>query len=338
MKRLNVIGKRCTLCILCLFIIFSSTACAKNEAVGNFNKLAGDVRQLQENISKQIAEGETILNNTNAKDLTDPSLLDQLRNQIVSAKNMSADIPGIASDTAEIKQQIQDLTTKKSELQKQLDSLNMAVSAIENSRQNLIAQIATENEAKIQESITPKDTYSIIATDDKGNKEKITIKIGKWIKGSDTDLLNKSWNKVGGKGTMSLPSTIAGFNFHPRTAAFVFGNVSVENMTPDFDANSFNYGNSWVLLTLDVISSDLPAVVQGRQYTSGTKWDIVGPLAAPEMDSNSWGPVPFVIGVEGVFSPNFPNGNPKLDSAHFALSSSCPSLEGPKIFQVGKTW
>lgn len=363
MKRLSTIGKMCVLCILCLVMVLGLTSCAKDEATKDFNILTGDISQLQDNFSKKIVESETLLSETKAENLADPNLLGQLQSEIDTAKNFSASVPNIASDIDAIKQQIQDMTTTKTELQKQFDSLDSAVSAIKESKKKLIAQIDGEKKAKLQEAITPKDTYSITATDANGNKEKITIKIGKWIKGSETELLDKAWGIVGRSGSMPLTGsyggdrTRPGGTFHPKDAAYVFGTVSIENMTPDFSAKNFYNGQSLVYLTPKVhfesknmyIGDLVPLeslgfgnVVQGRQYSSESSCDLVSdgsnPLVLADMTSNTWGPCAFVIGVEDVFTPNYPEGNPKLNDVYFILSSVALSGEGDTKFNIEKSW
>jgi septal ring factor EnvC (AmiA/AmiB activator) len=125
------------------------SGCAKDEAVKNFNALASDIKQLQNDISTKISDSQTLLSVTNTKDLDDPTLVDQLKSQIDSANSVSVAVPPIASDTAAINQQIQGLTTIKNNLQKQSDSLDSTVFAINASKQKLL-----------EAAITPKDTHN----------------------------------------------------------------------------------------------------------------------------------------------------------------------------------
>lgn len=316
----------------------------KTASISSFNNLASNIKQLQTDIAKKIAEDGTLLSATKKKDVADSNVLDKLQNEIDSAKKVSVDVPQIASDTVAIKQQIQDLTSKKSELQKQSDNLDGAVSAIKSSKQKLTDQIAAEKAAKLIEAITPKDSHSITVTDSNGNKEKITIKIGKWVKGSETDLLEKAWKAAGGTEAMPLTGSYSGDSvsnggtFQPKYAAYVFGTVSIENMTPDFSAKNFSNGNSWVFLKPGFYNG---ANVQCRQYSSGSSCDSIGSynqLVRADMKSNEWGPVSFVIGVETAFSPNFPEGDPKLTDSDFNLSSGSFRDEGDTKFQIGKSW
>lgn len=348
MNKLIKNTKVCMLCIIGLAMVLSLTSCAKYEAVNEFNTLATDSNQLKDELSIKINESEKLLTETTAKDITDITLLDRLKSEIDSAKSSLVSTPNAAADTDAIKQQIQDLTTNKEMMRTNKNSLSKTITAI-----------TADKAAKLEAKITPNNSYSITATDSKGNKEKITIKIGNWIKGSETDLLDKAWTKVGGDGSMPLTDSFSGDGvssggtFKPKEAAYVFGTVTVENMTPDFTAKNFSNGDSSVYLIpqiqFDGMFTNLQSlanagftVAQGREYTSETSCDLVSslnPLVRPDMVSNMWGSAPFVIGVENVFTPNFPDGNPKLNEAYFFLSSAnFIPIEGDTQFQIGKTW
>ena len=339
-------------------------------AVNGFNDLVSEINLLQTNISTKAENNKTLLYITKKTDLADPSLLDQSQREIDSAKKVTVDIPHIATDTTTIDQQIKGLTAKVSDLQKQSDALDSALAAIYASKQKLADQIAAAKEAKLTEAITPKDTHVITATDMNGNKETITIKIGKWIKGSETATLDKAWKIVGGTDSMPLtnsysdPSNYVGGNgpFHPESAAYVFGTVTIQNSTPSFSAKNFDNGDSYVSLFPTYLSPSeklekkcpscsvtngqgLKTVGLGqgvvcRQYSSGASCDI-GVLARADMKQNTWGPLPFIIGIDTVFSPNFPDGNLKLNDVHFILS--CNYIDTTMTvddlsFQIGKSW
>lgn len=369
MKRLHTIGKMCAFCILCLIIVLGLTSCAKDVAVKNFNATANDIKQLQNNLANEIVSGQNLLANTNAKDLADQTLLEQLRGVIDSEKQYSVDVPKIASDTDAINRQVKNLATTKVELQKHYDALHKSVDAINESKQKLQNQIAAEKEKKIQEAITPKDIHSITVIDNNGNKEKITVKISSWIKGSETNMLQRAWNNVGGEGEMPLNEDsysgagLTGIKFSGKNGAFVFGTVSIQNMTPDFPAKDFGNGDSRASLSLRIPNGDpnkfftdwrdpgfegFGNIVQARQYGDehgGKKVDkgLVGgaePLVRADMTSNNWGPVPFAIGIDTVFSPKNPNGNPKMDDIYFFLGygGAFFKTEGDARFQIGKTW
>lgn len=357
-KRLVRTLKMSILMMLCLIMTLSLLGCAKEEAKKDFETLSKEISQLQFGVSNKIHEGESLVTDTKTGDLTDPSLLEALKKQIDLAKADTDSIPTIGSETDEIKQQIEELMGRKEELQSQLDSLDNSILAISDSKEKMVKQIAAEKEVKINEAISPNNTYSIIVTDGKGNKEKITIKIGNWIKGSETDLLGKAWSKVGGSGSMPLTGPFSGGTFQSKEAAYVFGTVLIENMTPEFTAKNFSDGDISVTLSPDVPVDEYFAkrrcltdfgltVAQGREYVSEINGseincNLVGgqkPLVQADMVSNSWGPVPFVIGVENVFTPKFPEGDPKFYEASFYLTGAFATLiEGDFQFQIGKTW
>ncbi len=327
-----------------IFVFMVSQSSQKNAAVDNFNSLASNIKQLRVDVLKKITTDETLLSATNKKDLADSKVLDQLQNEIDSTKKLSFDVPSIASDTAAIKLQIQELGTKKGEIQKQLNSLDGVVSAIDASKKKLADQVAAEKEAKLIAAIAPKDSHSITVTDGNGNKEKITIKIGKWVKGSETDLLEKAWKAAGGTGAMPLTGKFdgnvgsVGGTFQPKNAAYVFGTVMIENLTPDFDAKNFAGGNNWVYLGHQF--GNVPRV-QCLQYSDGLSCEppVGSTLVRPTMTSNTWGPVSFVIGVQNVFTPNFPEGDPGLTDGDYNLSSVASNLYGQDgLFQIGKSW
>lgn len=335
-------------CILMLLTLSIFTGCEskeaklKKEAVSNFDTLSGEVQQLQSHLSSKIQTGENLVATTKGEELADASLLESLQSEIDSANKLLGDVPEIASETDLINQQVQELTLKKDELQKQCDSLDSAVNAIGDSK-----------EAKLQEAISPKNSYSITATDSNGNKQRVTIRIGSWIKGSETELLDRAWRNVGGDGSMPITDGtytdgILSTKFSTNDSAFVFGTVSVENLTPDFDAKNFGGGNVWIRLEpktkIDGFFTDWSTTyaVQARQSGSGISSDVIGgsnPLVRPSMQSNRWGPMPFVIGIPTVFTPNFPDGDPALDGIHFFLSNAAAAkTEGDKQFQVEKSW
>lgn len=338
-------GKKVYAIILCIAMCFVITSCAKDEAVKEFLTLSSDIKQLQNYISQKIAKEKILLSETNAKDLFDPNLLDQMQSQFDSVKQFSADIPQIASDTAAIKQQIQVLTTLKGKLQKQSDSLDNITSAIKASKQKLIDKIAADKETDIKQKIVSQDTHIITATDGNGNKVKVTMKIGKWIKSAEKDLIEAAWKNVGGTGSMPLVAKIysddTGYNnlyFNAANAAFVFGTVEIENITPDFPASNFNSpGGVDVCLWGSEISGKITAA--GCQYSGTTKCKIK-PFYFIEasMSSNKWGPVPYVIGIDNVFTPKFPEGDPLLDKHLFQIEVNRAITSGDTKFKTSKSW
>lgn len=327
-------------------VVILSFIIVKQNTVKNFNTIADQINQIQSDIATKAELSKTLLSQTTAADLTDPTLLDALKNAADSAQNYTVDIPTVASGISSINQQIVDLTNIKNEFQQRSDALNSAYSAVEKSKQDLADKIKAEKEAKLRAAISPNATYTTIVTDGKGNKQKITITIGSWIKGSETDYLEKAWQIVGGTGLMPLngSSSGEGLGFDPKVSTYVFGTITITNLTPDFKADNFANGQSWVYLTpYGNEFRQLGVAVQGRQYSTGSICDMVSgsnPLVCASMSSNNWGPAPFVIALSSVFSPNYPEGNPDLDKVVFHLKTSIyvTKTEGDTEFQIKKSW
>ena len=289
-----------------------------------------------------------MLASTSGKELRNPQVLDDLKTEVTAATHLSTTVPAIAADAEAITAQVGDLEAQHGALQKQSASLRRALDAV-----------AVEKAAKLQEAVSAKESHSITVTDANGYKQKITVMIGSWIPGTKTELLETAWKGVGGTGSMPLTGSYsrsaAGLTeaeFTANDAAYVFGTVSIENLTPDFDASGFNNGNSWVYLKALVQSGDafVPwndlsescgELVQGVQYDDETDVSIVysNTFVKADMTSDRWGPVPFVIGADTVFSPKYPKGNPALSQARFFLSSGVGF--GALVdsgFEVERTW
>jgi hypothetical protein len=285
---------------------------------------------------------------TSGDELADPSLLDVLSVELDMAKTFSADIPEIAADVEQINQQVEEINTQKINLQTQYESLSSAIDAVHKSKQELENKIVTEQ----QEALNHRDTYSGTATDADGYEFKFTLTIGSWIKGSETELINQAWQNVGGSGDMPLTSSFTykgaggGSNgtgtISPEYAVYVFGTIGVENITPDFDFS----GQKTIWLRLPAIGGNgLAGLAYAIQYSNGTQRYAGSLTEAINMKSNKWGPVPFVIGVIDVFSPNFPDGNPALDDLHFQFTTASYNTRGevslniqPIDIYLEKTW
>jgi len=202
-------------------------------------------------------------------------------------------------------------------------------------------------------------SHSFESMDSNGYKLRTTVRIGGWIKGSDTDKLQQAWKSVGGRNAMPLTSGRRDgggitFNFSQESAAYIFGTVSFANMTPEFPAS--NFGNGLVMFTL------APRVYNGQTLTFGGWVNYVAPAfgtsvfmveysnktdyirVRADMQSNNWGPVPFVLAIDNVFNPNYPNGNPELDQVTLHPVPPGSNLENKAwtydetVISVKKTW
>ena len=58
----------------------------------------------------------------------------------------------------------------------------------------------------------------------------------------------------------------------------------------------------------------------------------------PDMTSNMRGPVTVVIGVQNVFTSNFPEGDSRLTDSDFRLLSVVGGFYNGERFKIGKSW
>ena len=314
-----------------------------HKATSAFEGVVGDIGALKSGLAATVSDANEVLASTNGQELTDPKLLDDLKREVAAAASLSTTVPVIAADAAAITAQVEGLKAQHAALKARSASLERALDAV-----------ATNKTAKLQEAASARDSHTITVTDSNGYKQKITVNIGSWIRGTKTDLLETAWQGVGGKGTMPLTgrysrsaAMLTEAEFTANDAAYLFGTLTIENLTTDFDASGFNNGNSWVYLKarsgngggdLSLTSGEL---VKGVQYDNDTDVSILsfGPFVKANMTSDQWGPVPFVIGADTVFTPKYPEGNPTLSEATFLLYGGANF--GSRVdsgFKVGKTW
>ena len=318
------------------------------DVTSEFNTVRGDIAKLEQSFAEELAAAQAVLESTRGEELRNPKVLEELRSQVKAAEGATVSIPAIASEAGAVAGQVADLRAQHARLQVQYEDLQAAVDTV-----------ATEKTAKMQQVVSAMKSYSIKAIDGNGNRQKITVRIGSWIKGSDTELVEMGWQGVGGEGEMPLTGTysrqsagLTDATFTQKDAAYVFGTMSIENLTPDFDAENFNGGAAWVSLKLLVpfdgaftswrdLSWECGEVVQAVQYNDGVDTSVMygNQLAKANMTSDEWGPVPFVIGVDTVFSPKHRKGDPVLVDTRFVLSSA-PFIKvtGDTEFRIKKTW
>lgn len=129
--------KNFLLLLLICFVFHILTGCesaeskALKESTANFNNAVNEVNTLYDNLTDKISEGEGLLLATKGEELADASLLEKLQSEIDSAKELTVDVPDIATDAAQVSQQIQDIDSQKNKIQAQYDSLSSTISTIE---------------------------------------------------------------------------------------------------------------------------------------------------------------------------------------------------------------
>jgi hypothetical protein len=298
---------------------------------------------------------------TDPATLQNTSLIETLNTQISQAEGVAdCQPPTMADDLDGIGRQTLDLEAAAAVVVAAVDALVQADQAVAASAQaKLRAEAARreqEERAALEAAISPKNVFSLLFTDANGYMLDANIQLSDWIKGSESDMLQAAWEKVGGKGDM--PITEGEYDdYHlldPNQAAYVFGTVSFSNRTPDYPAKNFNDGYFSLDMTPYYTMSDwnvvqpsselgMPAMVV-TQY--GTKIESNSlqvsysiTLVRPDLQTNSWGPVPFVFAVDKVFTPNYPDGNPDLDKLFFYVEQDYRStVADHEQLHVGRTW
>lgn len=310
------------------------------EAQADFASALSDLVSAQEWIRQEATEATDLLDKTSPSSVADSSTLNRLKDTIAKVLEVDLSVPIKRETTAGLRAQIRELSRRQANLDQLSAELSDRSDAVNSSVHDL----------KVQ-AVTSRETHSITVTDGNGNSQRITVSIGSWVKGSDPALLDEAWSIVGGEGPM--PITDDG-GFTASDGAFVFGTVSIENLTTDFPAENFANGNSWVYLS-PLVRFDgfftnwhgpeyegMGATLQARQYSSGAQSDAVSgsnPLIRAAMSSNRWGPAPFVLALDTVFTPKYPEGNPKFDEVVFSLEGTFGAkVEGDSSFSIDRSW
>jgi hypothetical protein len=323
-------------------------ASALKEARANFALEVTNIEDDLSQISKTVASGKELLDSTVEADVTDPGSLTRLGSAIEAANTLAFAAPKRAAGTEAINDQVKKVQARGSAIHAGLAKLRKAVEAVNTSKEERIQQIEDEKAAQLLVAISPNHIYELALTDVEGNRQQVTIRISDWVKGSDSESTSRAWEIAGGEGQMPFADSN---KVRAETGAFVFGTVEIENLTPNFSASNFNRGFSWIFLEPEVPVNFgggpqylfVGDAYQARTYSSGVTTDEVhgNPLVKANMESNHWGTSTFVIGVDGVFTPNDPNSGEKLKDITFFLSSAASGYgwdAGNTSFTVGHSW
>lgn len=170
-------------------------------------------------------------------------------------------------------------------------------------------------------------------TDSDGYSYEITFKLSPWILISNTEIINRAWKEVGGNnslpgfndwglkdiGNRYFKSQIGRYQPHWFSYAmndmyYCIGTVSIKNTTANWNITSENNRSVTEILRWEHV--DMPEQIDSCGagslckvfYSSSTDLSTNVIAADASMNSNSWGPVSFVMMVPENFSPNYPNG------------------------------
>jgi hypothetical protein len=258
---------------------------------------------------------------------------------------------GLATITAEIAEPAVSASIEVSVVDPEEQARQAAAEAEERERRAADEAAERERQTALDVAVTPSHSFSVTLTDSNGYKIKADIRMGDWIKGSEANMLQRAWEKVSGSGGIPITS---GSEFKEgeyggmhalndsNYAVYVFGTIAFSNLTTDYPAK--NFGGGFVYFPLRINNAPRLSMFSAVQYGSSTKtnWSPAygsrGVDFIADMQSNNWGPVPFVIVFENVFTPEYPNGNPALDGIHFDMCMTSYKIEGDTKLVVGKTW
>lgn len=180
-------------------------------------------------------------------------------------------------------------------------------------------------------------TYTI--TDGDGYVIQTNLKISPWIKQSNAELLDGAWNEISNEEFPSLSrmgiseghlSKTYGLDVNWSEIVYAVGTLEAFNMTDGFDITSSNSHDTFFILG-GARPEMMMYVAYGNQgelfynvNNTGTavfsKSSLLGIGAS--MQTNHWGPVPFVIAYALEKTPNYPDGNPAPKDCVFAFGGT----------------
>lgn len=180
-------------------------------------------------------------------------------------------------------------------------------------------------------------TYTI--TDEDGYVIQTSLKISPWIKQDNTELLDGAWNEISNEEFPSLSrmgiseghlSKTYGLDVNWSEIVYAVGTLEAFNMTDGFDITSSNSHDTFFILG-GARPEMMMYVAYGNQgelfynvNNTGTavfsKSALLGIGAS--MQTNHWGPVPFVIAYALEKTPNYPDGNPAPKDCVFAFGGT----------------
>lgn len=186
--------------------------------------------------------------------------------------------------------------------------------------------------------------YSSSETDPNGYQIEQVIQLSPWISQNDASAVDAAWSKVSrGKAFPTLSEmgitnnyVIADFGknyIEFDEVLFTVGTIDIYNRTEGFPISSTNPCNVDFYLsganrfnTLTILfgngSRTYYSVAGGFFGTQGGGWS---PIRA-KMQSDHWGPVPFIIAQAIDKTPNNPNGNPACTDVVFRFGEATFSL------------
>lgn len=211
--------------------------------------------------------------------------------------------------------------------------------------------------------VAPDKTVVVKVTDPDGYRLQLTMQLSKWVRGNDPAAAEAAWRGVGGQGDAPLladaDSYVAG-----DSAAVLYGNATVTNLSTGFEASGFGGGNVQIALSpvyekdgetrnYTYVMDQFGPLVSAAEFSSGIQFKAFpGPatspgLLNPKLTSDRWGPVAFAIGFSSVMTPKSPDGA-ALDNVRFCAGIGVTCKDGlwagytyegdTKPFSVARSW
>jgi len=324
------------------------------ELVLEYHSIIADINAIPDDIAEKITAGEALLESTTEAEVLEVEVLTNLAEAIEVAKKVErAEVPKIANSSEKVIRQIEELIITKKELETENEAIKKACDAIASSKQALANREREEQQARLDAAVSPNQTYNYIFKDGNGYQLKATIQIGSWIKGTETEMLQRAWANVGGRDNMPLTSRSYSTGSYgneteqkSETAVYAFGKISFEYLTTDFPRE--NFAGGYIVGTLfsgsvsrnrtDKMGPMIAAIQYRDKISYYSPGGMDGNFVKPDMKKDTWGPVPFVTSVNNVFSPDNPNGNPEFDNVTLRFDILGAKAEESQSISLSKTW
>lgn len=177
------------------------------------------------------------------------------------------------------------------------------------------------------------ETYTYESDAGGGYTYTATLKIGPWVKYSDTEAINDIWESIGGTGSIPFDSFTynnwsSAIHFGKGTSIMAFGTIAIEDTTQ----GGFSLADTSRGISIDIYSyelDDATLVDSYMQFSNGGSylhsvevrgWRILH--VYPKMVRRTWGPVPFVICANEAISPEYPDGRPDVINATWSFGDN----------------
>jgi len=291
-----------------LSLLFLVSGC-QSRAAREFEELAAQISPLIDDFRKTLSQAENLLAETDPEDLKDPSLLEELQEVLKSAGELQLDLPQMPKGSGEIESATAQMRELKENIEEKLDEINQLM-------EDIRASIAAKKQELFDKAMTF-DSYT--ATNDYPTPYIVRLnwKIGPFIKGSDTEVLEYVWAALGFTG--DIQTTLAKLTI--PTAAFIFGTYRMENASegiglPDnfyytdfisINAPRDEFGN-YGPLTSSIYKK---AIISGLQAAG--KMDMQNDYSIDFHPSVDWGEVPFFFAIANAFTSDEPDGEQMFD-------------------------